>query len=663
MTHDVHKGGLLDHQGGLLDRQALAWIVLAVALLFTFALWQHFDAARAHHDQERFMRAAEKQRNILVNRIHDYEQVLRGGAALFSAGGVPSRREWRTYVDELDLERSLPGILATGFALMVPPEAKAAHEQSVRAEGFPDYAVFPPGERAMLSSIVYIEPFSGRNLRAFGYDMYSEPTRREAMDLARDSGQPALSRKVTLVQETRTGVQPGFLIYFPVYRSGQPLDTVAARRAALLGFVYSPFRAYDLLDGVFDTPTQILEIELFDGGASPENLLYASEGATRDARLMTEMKLEVGGNTWVARFRSSERYESLEGIMQPTMVLAGGVALDLLLFAVLYTNARYRRKMGVSAARLAQSLDSYKALVENIPGAVFRSEVGAVVPVRQLSSGIAALTGEAPERFLSGELSYQQFIHPDDRQAVAEAIAEAVAKRSTYNVEYRIKASDGFTRWVSERGQVSPDAAGRAQWLDGVVLDITERKAAEIMIRDLAFNDTLTGLPNRRLLLDRLEHQLAASERAGRYGALLFIDMDNFKTINDTLGHAAGDQVLVEVAARLLASVRESDTVARLGGDEFVVVIGNLGNTAEAAKAEAAELGGKILLKLSQPYRLGAHLRNSTPSIGITTFCGHRVSAGQLLRRADHAMYRAKSAGRHQLKFYEEETAPTARVA
>ncbi len=260
-------------------------------------------------------------------------------------------------------------------------------------------------------------------------------------------------------------------------------------------------------------------------------------------------------------------------------------------------------------------------------------------------------------------MSYQELIHPDDRAAVAEAVAEAVAKRSTYNVEYRIKARDGFTRWVSERGQVSSDAAGRAQWLDGVVLDITERKAAEIMIRDLAFNDTLTGLPNRRLLLDRLEQQLAASGRAGRHGALLFIDMDNFKTVNDTLGHAAGDQVLVEVAARLLASVRESDTVARLGGDEFVVVIGNLGNTAEAAKAEAAELGDKILIKLSQPYRLGAHLHNSTPSIGITTFCGHHVSAGQLLRRADQAMYRAKSAGRHQVKFYEEDTAPAVRVA
>jgi diguanylate cyclase (GGDEF)-like protein len=158
------------------------------------------------------------------------------------------------------------------------------------------------------------------------------------------------------------------------------------------------------------------------------------------------------------------------------------------------------------------------------------------------------------------------------------------------------------------------DPSGQARWLDGLIFDISERKAAEIMIRDLAFNDTLTGLPNRRLLLDRLDHELAISERTGRHGALLFIDLDNFKTINDTLGHAAGDQVLVEVARRLVASVRESDTVARLGGDEFVVILDNLGDTADEAAAEAAELGSKILVVLAQPYRLGEALRNCTPA-------------------------------------------------
>lgn len=644
----------------LLDRKATAWVVLLLAVLLTIGLWRHAETQFIQRDRDNFLRVSEKQKNILITRMDDYEQVLRGGAALFAATGMPNREQWRAYVERLELDQTLPGILGTGFALMVPREGKDAHERSIRAEGFANYAITPPGNRDMLSSIVYIEPFTGRNLRAFGYDMFSDPIRREAMERARDTGQPALSKKVTLVQETVSGVQPGFLIYFPVYGTGLPTDTVAARRAALIGFVYSPFRSFDLIESTFNVRGQIVEVELFDGEPAPENLLYASQEARRTARHVTDMPLDLGGHVWVARFRSSARLEASTQSNQPKLILFGGLAFDLLLFSALHTNARHRRKMRKAAARLEQILNSYKSLAENIPGAVFRSQPGADLPVLQLSKGITPLTGEPPERFLSGDRAYRQLIHPDDKPQVSETIAEAIAKRCAYSIEYRIKATDGVTRWVNERGRVTAGPSGQALWLDGLIFDISERKAAEIMIRDLAFNDTLTGLPNRRVLLDRLNHELATSERTGRHGALLFIDLDNFKTINDTLGHAAGDQVLVEVSRRLVDSVRESDTVARLGGDEFVVILESLGSTPDEAAAEAAELGSKILVVLSQPYRLGEALRNCTPSIGITTFCGHHASAGQLLRQADQAMYKAKSAGRHQFQFHTEDPSAAA---
>jgi len=647
----------------LLDRKATAWVVLLLAVLITIGLWRHAETQFIERDRDNFLRVSEKQKNILITRMDDYEQVLRGGAALFAATGMPSREQWRAYVERLELDQTLPGILGTGFALMVPREGRDAHEGSIRAEGFADYAITPPGNRDMLSSIVYLEPFTGPNLRAFGYDMFSNPIRREAMERARDTGQPALSRKVTLVQEAGAGAQPGFLIYMPVYSTAKPPATIEERRAALIGFVYSPFRAFDVMENTFNVPGQIVELELFDGEPMPENLLYASQGAGRTARHEIDMPLDLGGHIWFARFRSSARLEANYRGTQPRLILLGGLALDLLLFSVLYMNARHRRKMRKSAAQLEQILNSYKSLVENIPGAVFRSQPGADLPVAQLSNGITPLTGEPPERFLSGERAYRQLIHPDDKPAVSAAIAKAIAKRCAYSVEYRIQASDGFTRWVNERGRVTPDPNGHALWLDGLIFDVSERKAAEIMIRDLAFNDTLTGLPNRRLLLDRLDHELAISERTGRHGALLFIDLDNFKTINDTLGHAAGDQVLVEVARRLVASVRESDTVARLGGDEFVIILDNLGDTADEAAAEAAELGSKILVVLAQPHRFGEGLRNCTPSIGITTFCGHQASAGRLLRQADQAMYKAKSAGRHQLWFHSEDPPPATPAA
>ncbi len=649
---------MLQRYASCLDNKAVAWAVLGLTILLTLWLWRYSESELSHRQHERFLLAVKNHQSRLIGRMQDYEQVLRAGVALFAAKGMPSREEWRIYVEALQLDSTLPGILGTGFALMVPRSDKAAHEQSVRAEGYPAYRIHPADNREMLSSIVYLEPFKGRNLRAFGFDMYSDPVRRAAMARARDTGRPAISGKVRLVQETNAEVQPGFLMYLPVYREDLPHHSVATRRRALVGFVYSPFRAFDLLENVFHDVDQELEVQLFDRRPVPENLFFSTPGAVRTAQHSIEREFEVGGQVWVARFWSSRNLEASLASSQSTLILFGGLALDLLLFSVLYLNAKFRRKMRNAAAKLQLSLDSFTTLMENIPGAVFRSEIGTSLRMVQLSQGVQTLTAVPPERFLTGELAYRELIHPDDKCNVSEAIAEAIATQSAYAIEYRIRAMDGFTRWVGERGRATAGTGIQGGWLDGVILDITERKAAEIMIRDLAFNDTLTGLPNRRLLLDRLDHQLLSSTRTGQYGALMFIDLDDFKAINDTLGHQAGDQVLIEVSSRLLASVRESDTVARLSGDEFVVVLDNLGKTAEAAIAEATAMGSKIRDRLSQPYTLGTAPGHTTPSIGITVFCGAGASAHQLLRRADQAMYKAKSAGRNQLQFYEGDAGP-----
>jgi len=182
--------------------------------------------------------------------------------------------------------------------------------------------------------------------------------------------------------------------------------------------------------------------------------------------------------------------------------------------------------------------------------------------------------------------------------------------------------------------------------------DISEGKAAEDEIRNLAFFDPLTQLPNRRLLLDRLQHGLAASARNRHHGALLFIDLDNFKNLNDSLGHDKGDLLLQLVAARLSECVREGDTVARLGGDEFVLMLEDLSaNPAEAA-TQAEVVGEKIVAALNQAYQLGTQEYNCTPSIGVTLYCGHAASSDELLQQADLAMYQAKAAGRNALRFF-----------
>lgn len=187
-------------------------------------------------------------------------------------------------------------------------------------------------------------------------------------------------------------------------------------------------------------------------------------------------------------------------------------------------------------------------------------------------------------------------------------------------------------------------------------IDITERKQHQHDVEQLAFYDPLTRLPNRRLLMDRLQHALSANPRNDRHGAVLFIDLDNFKTLNDTQGHAAGDLLLIEVARRLKACVREEDTVARLGGDEFVLLLDNLGDSHETAGAHAARVAHKILQELNRPYALNGYGHDSSPSIGVVLFYDRSSSADELLQHADSAMYQSKNAGRNTVRFYDEQT-------
>ncbi|WP_296809962.1 EAL domain-containing protein [Thiocapsa sp.] len=215
----------------------------------------------------------------------------------------------------------------------------------------------------------------------------------------------------------------------------------------------------------------------------------------------------------------------------------------------------------------------------------------------------------------------------------------------------RRKNGEIFPEWLTVTAV--RDDNGSVTHYVGTLTDISQRKADEAAIRRLAFYDPLTGLANRRLLLDRLNQTLAAAARTGLDGALIFIDLDNFKQLNDTRGHHIGDLLLEEVAQRLTETVRKSDSVARLGGDEFVVLLPDLGDDPAQAAALAEAVGEKIIAVLGTPYMLAGAEHNSTPSLGIAMFNGEPHTAEAILKHADLAMYQAKAAGRNRLRFYD----------
>lgn len=215
----------------------------------------------------------------------------------------------------------------------------------------------------------------------------------------------------------------------------------------------------------------------------------------------------------------------------------------------------------------------------------------------------------------------------------------------------RRKDGEVYPEWLSINAV--RDKTGRVINYVGMFSDISKHKKAEEEIHHLAFYDPLTDLPNRRLMLERLRQAMAIGARSEQHGAVLFIDLDNFKTINDTKGHDIGDKLLVEVAKRLGSCVRDGDTVARLGGDEFVIVLETLSPNADEAAAQAVIVAEKIHSALNQPYQLDEHNYHSTPSIGIILFFGHQDSLDDLLKHADTAMYQAKLAGRNAIRFYD----------
>jgi diguanylate cyclase (GGDEF)-like protein/PAS domain S-box-containing protein len=298
--------------------------------------------------------------------------------------------------------------------------------------------------------------------------------------------------------------------------------------------------------------------------------------------------------------------------------------------------------------RLEQSEASLSAFFESIPDAVwFKDLMGRYVLCNPCK---ARLYGRTVEQML-GRTEVEVI---DSEQAQVIEAADQRALMSSAPVVYEDgRVIDGNPRVFEIVKRAVVDHRGHSVGVLGMARDITERKHAEAQIEQLAFYDPLTHLCNRRLFQDRLEQAQSASVRNGQWAAVCFIDLDNFKDLNDTLGHDTGDELLRQVGQRLQQMVREQDTVARLGGDEFVVLFEQLGASEEDAALNANTLGQKLLGALNQPYQLKGSTHHKTPSIGLTLFRDHEERIEDILRRADLAMYQSKAAGRNTVCFYD----------
>ena len=307
-----------------------------------------------------------------------------------------------------------------------------------------------------------------------------------------------------------------------------------------------------------------------------------------------------------------------------------------------------------SQIELQKSLTLLDNLTRQVPGVLYQYQLYPDGRSRfpYASQGISDMYEVSHQDVIHDATTVFDRIHPDDLDIVARTITESAKNLTPWLCEYRARLPKQGVRWRlgSANPELLPD--GSILW-HGFITDVTDRKRTEEEIYQLAFFDALTGLPNRRLLLDRASQSVSAAVRNRQMGALIFLDLDHFKEINDSRGHAIGDELLKKIAARLNAVLREDDSIARMGGDEFVVLLNNLGADIKTASKAAMQVAQKLCEVTGQPVQIEGSNYSCTASLGITLFPSESAGIDDFLREADTAMYRAKEAGRNRIVFFE----------
>ncbi|WP_299235747.1 EAL domain-containing protein [uncultured Halomonas sp.] len=776
----------------LYDSPPWLWLIAITGVMLTLTF-----AQQARHDAEteamqRLAFGADQITLRIEERLAAYALILQGASALFDASETVSRSEWRAFVDRLHSSPLLGDIEGVGFARHIPAEHLDAHLVSGRAEDVADYRIMPAGEREVYGPVHYYEAFSNRYRHALGYDMLSNPTRRDAMERARDTGQAALSGRVELVTE-QDEPQPATLMYLPVYRSGMPLESIQQRRDALLGWTYMPYRMHDLMTGILATHDWSdglpLDLSLYSGGSNTQQaLLYRSTtGPHSDTDLVQTRQIKVARQAWELAFQYHDPGAAIP-LATAWWRLAGGFTLTLLLCALidslLSTRARAQQMsraltqtLRQREAQLERAVSRLQTIASQLPGVVYeyRLEPDGHSLFPYASEGMRRIYGVAPEQVRQDANPVFNTIHPDDRDAVVRSINRSAESLTPWRQEYRIQLQDGEIQWVFGDAQPHLERDGAITWY-GVIIDISERKQTELAlhaahletqrfrealdhvdsyiymkdrhyrytyanratlellgcdtetligskdehfldaesvvrqseldrralageqiteemvshdaegnrrvyleiktpIRDggeitgllstssditllkeherqleyLAHYDPLTGLPNRVLLADRLNQAMAHEQRLARQLAVIYLDLDGFKAINDSFGHDAGDHLLVTLAHRMSQVLREGDTLCRLGGDEFVAVLADLTDT-----QSIEPLLRRLLNIVTQPVSYEGQRLMVSASLGVTFYPQpESVEADQLLRQADQAMYHAKLTGKNRYHFFD----------
>ncbi len=661
----------------------VAVLVLVIGLAATTALF--LGLRRLEHDKTEleFQQRANARILAVQQQLEQTVQVLAVLNQLFATFEPVSREQFRTFTEPLLRRHSY--VQAFEFHRIVAPQDRPAYEAQMRRYK-PDYAMTqlrdgkpgPARPREHHLVVDYIEPMRG-NEAAFGLDVSPNPYLNEAVQRATDTGQASSTVLLKLAQ----GGLRGFLVVMPVYRHGAPLDSVEARRRAVIGDTAAVFNAAGLIEKILDENGMLgdpsLDISVYASGLpNHANLAFGKGTPVSEAvSLLPRWILHDSPEYIIHDFDIAGRPWRIQISAQPAVFtlhhsgslfgLIGGVLFSLLLAVFVQAQSSRSRRVHLlveqrtAELRLANELltgdiaarkrveDALKlrqrAIEASANAIIITSAAPPIYPIEYVNPAFERITGYTASD-VTGRSTSLLWADDRDQPEIQEILAAAREQRETH-VILRNYGKSGRMFWSDMYLAPVRDESNEVNHFVVALNDISATKRYQAELEFQANRDTLTGLANRNLLQDRLRQ---ASAYAGRYGHLvwvLFLNLDRFKFVNDTLGHRAGDELLKIVATRLRQAVRETDTIARLSADEFVLVL-----TERADEHLSPAAVQRIMDAIAQPIVIEGYEFVMASSVGIAVSPSDGVEPDALIKYAGIAMYRAKEVGRNNFQFY-----------
>ncbi len=646
--------------------------------------------------------------NALQNKLDRHVEINYSLKALFDSSDDVTIDEFRSF--SKDILKNHPNIQALEWLPRVTKDNFSNFKQ-IQGGIFTIQKTNDKAEPLLPSSlhehfpIIFTEPFD-INKSTIGYDISSEPVRLKAIQLARDTMSTSATELINLLQDTEN--RPGIRLFTPIYQSHQPLLTVHQRREYFLGVVSSSFIVAKKISEVKNQFENLqLQLKITDG----RNILFddsdSASALNRDLTgLQQILRLKLANRLWNVTYQAAAKFDRDALYLKIWWFLLTGFLFTAITssFLLMLTGRTLRtqdlvkvrtrelhnesneRQLIIGQQRdhnqILQAIASPASLPEILSliirvtekqfpasrcsilvlhdqGEYIQTVIAPSLPVifNQSLEGMAI--GEGICDFGTTAVTGQRVIiesierHPFWKTYAGLARQLGVASSFSEPILSSLSQVLGvFTVFHRVPFIPQPPLLSEIFHLAQLASIAIERRASEKQIIHLAYYDALTNLPNRRLFLDQLEKTLAASLRYQTHAGLLYLDLDHFKTLNDSLGHDIGDELLIQVANRLKLCVRDEDTVARLGGDEFVLLLSSREASKESMRERAITTAERVQATLEVPYQLKGHIHHITPSIGITLIPQPDTTPGELLKQADTAMYHAKNSGRNSISFY-----------